>query len=164
MDEVSKYRLTGAIIWLVLLVVFVPIWFGEPVHFKPDHYVSSDQSAERPLVKLEHDQSGVVLSPVVTPSEQKKITKSVSQEKVRVNEGSKKQWIVRVIAYQNIKDANELLGRLEVDYEVMIKTFEKSGWHSVRVGPYFLKSEAEQAKQKLDKMLHIQAEVVQRTP
>ncbi len=38
MDEVSKHRLTGALIWLTLLVVLVPVWFGEPVHFDPENY------------------------------------------------------------------------------------------------------------------------------
>ncbi len=161
MDEVSKYRLIGAIIWLVLLVVFVPLWFGEPVHFKPDYYVSSDKLAEHRLMKPMGDQPKVVLEPVVGSSEQIKTTESVLQKEAKLEKSSKKQWIVRIIAYKNIKDANELLGRLEMDYEVMIKSFEKSGMHSVRVGPYFSKAKAEQARQKLDKMLHTQAEVVQ---
>ena len=161
MDEVSKYRLIGAIIWLVLLVVFVPLWFGEPVHFKPDYYVSSDKPTEHRLMKQMHNQSTVVLEPVVGSSEQRQTTKSVLQEEAKEDKSPKKQWIVRIIAYKNMKDANELLGRLEMDYEVMIKSFEKSGMHSVRVGPYFSKAKAEQARQKLDKMLHTQAEVVQ---
>ncbi len=36
MDEISKYRLTGAAIWLALLVVIVPGWYSNPVNFKPD--------------------------------------------------------------------------------------------------------------------------------
>ncbi|VAW47115.1 hypothetical protein MNBD_GAMMA04-1524 [hydrothermal vent metagenome] len=161
MDEVSKFRLTGAIIWLVLLVVLSPIWFGEPVHFKPDHYVLPDKSAERPLLKRVGEPLEGASHPVVGLPEQKIATKNVRQEEVKVDKSPKKQWIVRIIAYKNMKDANGLLGRLEMDYEVMIKSFENSGMHSVRVGPYFSKAKAEQARQKLDKMLHTQAEVVQ---
>jgi len=165
MDEVSKYRLTGAVIWLMLLVFLVPVWFGEPVHFKPEGYIPDEKTVERPLVKPAMASLDDNLLPVVGGTEQTPLVKESKKELVKITEAPQKQWIVRIIAYKNIQDANALLGRLEVDYDVVIKTFEKSGMHSVRVGPYGSKygskGKAEQAKQKLDKMLHTQAEVVQ---
>jgi cell division septation protein DedD len=160
MDEVSKYRLTGTVIWLMLLVFLVPIWFGEPVHFKPEGYIPAEKSAERPLVKPALASLDDKLHPVVALKQAVSVSevKKVAPDTVKT---PKKQWLVRIIAYKNIQDANELLGRLEMDYDVMIKTFESSGMHSVRVGPYASKAKAEQAKQKLDKMLHTQAEIVQ---
>lgn len=143
MDEVSKYRLTGAIIWLLLLVIFVPIWFGEPVDFKPEGSVPVQQVVERPLIKPE---TTVALKQSDAQVESKKV----------VN-----RWIVRVAAYKEIKTANDILGRLDGQYDVAIKTFEKMGMHSVRVGPYFSRAKAEQAKQEIDKRLYTQSEVVQ---
>jgi len=156
MDEVSKYRLTGAVIWLMLLVFLVPVWFGEPVHFKPEGYVPLEKTAERPLIKPALPSFNDDSLPVVGGAE-----KESKKNLVEMTKPPQKQWIVRIIAYKNMPDANELLGRLEEDYDVMIKTFEKSGMHSVRTGPYTSKVKAEQAKQKLDKMLHTQSEVVQ---
>ncbi len=160
MDEVSKYRLTGAIIWLVLLVVLVPVWFGEPVDFKPEGTVPIQKTVERPLVKQipvlpEENANAVMTSKNGTP------LKATGQGAERSESNKTKRWIVRVMAYKDIKVANDLLGRLDGLYDVDIKTFEKSGMHSVRVGPYFSKAEAEQAKQNIDKKLYTQSEVVQ---
>ncbi len=143
MDEVSKYRLTGAIIWLLLLVIFVPIWFGEPVDFKPEESAPAQKVVERPLIKPE------------TTAALKQSDAQVESKKM-VN-----RWIVRVAAYKEIKTANDMLGRLDGQYDVAIKTFEKTGMHSVRVGPYFSRAKAEQTKQEIDKRLYTQSEVVQ---
>lgn len=144
MDEVSKYRLTGAIIWLLLLVIFVPIWFGEPVGFKPEVSAPAQKVVERPLIK-----------PETTVALKQGDAVQVESKKVV------HQWIVRVAAYKEIKTANDILGHLDGQYDVAIKTFEKTGMHSVRVGPYFSKIKAEQAKQEIDKRLYTQSEVVQ---
>jgi len=160
MDEVSKYRLTGAIVWLMLLVFLVPIWFGEPVNFKPTVYVAPEKIAEHPTINQVSALPKEALPVVKSASTQSVPEKNKEPEESQISPPPTTQWIVRIIAYKNIQDANELLGRLEVDYEVMIKSFEKSGMHSVRVGPYSSKAKAEQVRQKLDKMLHTQAEVV----
>lgn len=153
MDEVSKYRFTGVIIWLVLLVVLVPIWFGEPVNFKPEGYSLSQGSTVRPLVKDAYISPEEASQPKITSADV--VNPSVKEVKTSVP-----QWIVRIVAYKKIKDANDLLGRLESDYEVSIKLFEATGQYSVRVGPYTSKAKAEQDKQKLDKMLYTKSEIV----
>lgn len=175
MDEISKFRITGAVIWLILLVAVIPVWFSQPVGFKPEGYQLEKVSAERPLVDhayvlpgqsvpkapepVKVSRGGVVET--VKPAKELVKTVESSVEKPKKQVASKPQWIVRIIAYKEIKNANDLLGRLEKDYEVSIKTFEKSGFHSVRAGPYFSKAKAEQDRQKLDKMLHTKSEVVQ---
>jgi len=164
MDEVSKYRLTGAFIWLGLLVVIVPIWFSQPVGFKPEGYQVVQQTAERPLVEHAYVLPGKASQPEIKSSAvqpQSKDSVVAKQVSGSSQKASQSQWIVRIIAYKNIKDANDLLGRLESDFEVNIKTFEASGMHSVRTGPYFSKAKAEQDRQKLDKMLHTKSEVAQ---
>ncbi len=158
MDEVSKHRLTGALIWLTLLVVLVPVWFGEPVHFDPESYsLSQPVVEERPLVGMAYRSSEKVSGEEVAIN--KVMAKKTSGES-REQSAQKPQWIVRIIAYKEMKSANDLLGRLESDFDVSIKTFEATGMHSVRAGPYLSKAKAEQDKQKLDKMLHIQSEIV----
>ncbi len=152
MDEVSKYRLTGAIIWLLFLVLFVPVWFGEPVEFKPEGAMLAQKAVERPLIKPDR----VIVKPV---EEEPRL--SVEEGPQIESKEVANQWIVRVAAYKEIKTANDILGRLDDRYDVAIKTFEKTGMHSVRVGPYFSKTKAEQAKQEIDKRLYTQSEVVQ---
>ena len=196
MDEVSKYRLTGAFLWLLLLVILVPSWYGSPVNFQPAGHQEINTKGERPLVEHIYElpvqtvqnQAEVKSNPVANnqlsgrsdplieshTSVQSSVVKSmpvsadIMVEKKSVTNDSKKmsqstslQWIVRITAYKDIKKANHLLGRLESNYEVSIKEFKASGTYSVRAGPYLSKAKAEQDKQKLDKMLRTNAEVVQ---
>lgn len=36
MDEITKYRITGAIIWLALLIIIVPSWYSFPVDYQQE--------------------------------------------------------------------------------------------------------------------------------
>ena len=89
---------------------------------------------------------------------QKLINKS---EEIDSNKKYQGQWIVRLLAFSDIREANELLGRLDVEYDVYIKYYEKTKMYSVRTGPYISKAKADKDKLKLDKMLHTNGEVVQ---
>ncbi|WP_029933945.1 SPOR domain-containing protein [Thiomicrospira pelophila] len=47
MDELTKYRITGAVIWLALLILLVPSWYANPVDYEkaqPWLYSTSDNS------------------------------------------------------------------------------------------------------------------------
>ena len=77
------------------------------------------------------------------------------------SEKYKGQWIVRLLAFEDIKAANDLLGRLEPNFKVYIKYYEKTKMYSVRTGPYLSQAKADKDKEKLDKMLHTNGEVVQ---
>lgn len=48
--QVSKYRLTGAFVWLGLLVIIVPIWYSNPVNFDPA--AQNETSASEPKTLL----------------------------------------------------------------------------------------------------------------
>lgn len=184
MDDLSKYRLTGAFLWLLLLVILVPSWYGSPVNFHPDGHQSISDKGERPLVEHIYElpvqavqkQAEVQSSPLVNSQATDKDTvvksiqvspkrvtdnKSVANDSNKLEQSTSPQWIVRITAYKDIKKANDLLGSLESKYAVWIKEFKKSGTYSVRAGPYLSKAKAEQDKQKLDKMLRTNAEVVQ---
>lgn len=50
MDEIGKYRLLGAAIWLTLLILIVPGWYSHPVNFKPEGAQSALPEADQPLV------------------------------------------------------------------------------------------------------------------
>lgn len=222
MDEISKYRLTGAFIWLLLLVVLVPSWYNSPVNFKPAGHQKDEAKGEHPLVehiyelpvKTAQKQAALQSNPLTNnqlletaesindsndepkvptasqvtgasdASERQEVSLKTVQEPVveitqtannvapskakSVGDSAQKrtpaaiteQWIVRITAYKDIKQANHLLGRLESNYDVSIKEFKNSGTYSVRTGPYISKAKAEQDKRKLDKMLRTNAEVV----
>ncbi len=196
MDDVSKYRLTGAFIWLLLLVILVPSWYSHPVNFQPSGHQDIVAKGERPLVEHIYElpvqttqkQAEVQSNPLANGQVDKLVsmagsdkatdkgavlkveqeshkiisaTKSVPNSSKNQDKSTPPQWIVKVTAYKDIKKANDLLGRLESKYEVSIKEFKSSGTYSVRTGPYFSKVKAEQDKQKLDKMLRTNAQIVQ---
>lgn len=50
MDEISKFRLTGAAIWLLLLVIVVPSWYSNPVNFNPDSETEAEFKSTEPVV------------------------------------------------------------------------------------------------------------------
>ena len=190
MDLISKYRLIGASIWLGLLVLIVPQWYSSPVHFVPEgavqvaeknslpiveHAYRLPDNSEKPLTNgqqshLQSESSAerhekisteqMKIKPVVEnkPKIQKLINKS---DEIASNDKFKGQWIVRLLAFKDIKEANDLLGRLDGDYDVYIKFFEKTQMYSVRTGPYLSKAKADKDKVKLDKILHTNGEVVQ---
>ncbi|MEA1990262.1 MAG: SPOR domain-containing protein [Pseudomonadota bacterium] len=191
MDLVSKYRIVGAAIWLGLLVIIVPNWYSEPVNFVPegiqkteakstlpivDHAYRLPQSNEQPQtngqVQYQKEQSLKELNKPESANSKIDSSQKTAEEiqlhrqietadKVSENTKYKGQWIVRLQAFQDIKAANNLLGRLDSSYDVYIKYFERTKMYSVRTGPYLSKAKAEKDKVKLDKMLHTKSEVVQ---
>ncbi|BBP43952.1 SPOR domain-containing protein [Thiosulfativibrio zosterae] len=42
---VSRNRLIGSVVWLLLLVVVVPIWYNDPVDFHPSNTLNASQPA-----------------------------------------------------------------------------------------------------------------------
>lgn len=50
MDEISKFRLTGAAIWLLLLIIVVPSWYSNPVNFNPDSELGAEIKSTEPVV------------------------------------------------------------------------------------------------------------------
>lgn len=184
MDNLSKYRLTGAFLWLLLLVILVPSWYSNPVNFHPEGHQSISTKGEHPLVEhiyelpvqtvqkqaevqsspLVNDQATdkeMVVKSIEVPQDRVSDNKSVANDPKQIEQAISVQWLVRITAYKDITAANDLLGRLESNYPVWIKEFKKSGTYSVRTGPYLSRAKAEQDKRKLDKMLRTNAEVVQ---
>lgn len=58
MDELTKYRITGAIVWLALLILLVPSWYSDPVVYDQPH------AFEQPKVE---DAGHNSLTPVQAP-------------------------------------------------------------------------------------------------
>lgn len=50
MDDVGKFRLTGAVIWLALLVLIVPAWYSNPVNFSPESERGSTTTSNKLVV------------------------------------------------------------------------------------------------------------------
>jgi len=181
-QTVLKYRLTGAIFWLGLLVIIVPIWYSNPVNFDPakqeETPVKKSVLIEKPFVlpqgqghqatdKTELDSlSGQSVAPdVQEASEQTQTdkeylhTKNDVINKKTVNVESYK-WIIRLVAYRKKDLAEALQQRLKYDYEAFIKHFPENNYYSVRVGPYASKAEAVKDQQRLDRILRVQSELV----
>ena len=186
MDLHTKQRLVGAAIWLLLLVIVVPGWYSNPVNFSPDGEVEKETvstlpvvehayrlpvSGEKPLTngqskRLQETNAENIASIEKTDSVAAsetvvEIIKPQFSDQVSGQQQYEGQWIVRLQAFNNIKQANELASKIEEDYPVYIKYFEKTRVYSVRTGPYISQSKAEKAKQKLDKILRTNGEVRQ---
>ena len=68
MDELTKYRITGAIIWLALLILIVPGWYSDPVNYQqaqPWFSVTKMAAEEEQEIRATTTQPAVA----VTPSE-----------------------------------------------------------------------------------------------
>jgi cell division septation protein DedD len=55
-DLSLKFRMTGALVWLLLLIIIVPSWYSDPVRFSPDmeladnHPKSDEIVVDKPFV------------------------------------------------------------------------------------------------------------------
>jgi cell division septation protein DedD len=184
MDQISKYRITGAMLWLGLLVLIVPKWYSEPVNFVPNGEVKAESKSTLPLVEhayrlpvsnevpltneQEHHKQQVAKSDTANTAEEsdkqshsKQKTTNLYPDKVTGISSYSGQWIVRIRALENVNEANALAESIDKNYPVYIKYYEKTKMYSVRTGPYLSEAKAKQDRAKLDKMLHTKGEVVQ---
>jgi len=193
MDETSKFRLTGAAIWLLLLVIVVPSWYSNPVNFNPDNEMALESQSTQPVVYQQYvlpekdksvDDALSFSPPVVvkeTVSRSETVVKMNKLEVVETENTEQKivpltatvaskdssyepkagEWLLKVYASQDIKEANRVLGLLDDKYEVWIKEFPKSKSFSVRTGPYKTRSAAERDKRKIDKAIRTHSVIVQ---
>lgn len=177
-----KYRLTGAIFWLGLLVIIVPIWYSNPVNFDPvkqeEAAVKKSVLIEKPFVLPEHqtndtavkkelnnsiDEQATSTSQKTDAGVQQKVDAPVEQSRVASHQAANAEqyeWIIRLVAYRKKELAEALQQRLKYDYEAFIKHFPENDYYSVRVGPYASKEEAVKDQQRLDRVLRIQSELV----
>lgn len=59
MDEITKYRITGAVIWLTLLIVFVPGWYSDPVDYQQPRSWQGQANVHEDEILPESDSSSV---------------------------------------------------------------------------------------------------------
>lgn len=100
-DEVVpvKFRLTGAAIWLGLLVIIVPIWYSNPVNFSPADSEESQSTekvlVEQPFVLPLSDKQKQLL--VQKASEEKEAANQERAEAVKVQPVQKKSNALAVL-------------------------------------------------------------------
>lgn len=166
-EEQSRNRLIGAIVWLGLLVIIVPIWYSNPVNFKPHNY----EFVEKVSVPI-------VDQPFTLPKQANKAEntdQSIESKKVDVKVQEKPKeakktlknnqvWLIRLIAYRDKEKAEAMKKNLQYDYEAFIKYFPKSKYYSVRVGPYESLAQAEKDQQELNRLLRLKSELVKIQP
>ena len=184
MDLQSKQRLTGAIIWLLGLVIIVPYWYSNPVNFMPEGEQQTASKSSMPVIehayRLPSVKSSTTEKQPVTDKQLSQQTPTIAEQAVAADkvlmtevieddfidrfsnrQAYAGQWIVRLQAFNNIGQANELARKIRSEYPVYIKYFEKTQVFSVRTGPYISQLKAEKAKQKLDKILRTDGKVRQ---
>ncbi|WP_044407449.1 SPOR domain-containing protein [Thiomicrospira microaerophila] len=170
MDELTKYRMTGAIVWLGLLVIIVPSWYGSPVDYVQKQNLftieSVAQSANLPdaflPAKLTADTSSV-------PAPDKSMP-TVSSVTPHIEAPAKSveplgQWWVRLASYSNTQSASRLVDQLANRYQATIGDFSTQDRriYSVRIGPFNHLNEALEAKKALDAEFNIDSVIVKVT-
>ena len=183
LDQVSKHRLIGASIWLLALVLIVPSWYNNPVNFNPEgemqppsqnrlpvveHAYRLPADFEPPVADAQTSVDPAQPAPEVSKTDEEDSTqgmrggiKSDYIDQVTGDPSYQGQWIVRLQAFDNVKQANDLADQIQAEYPVYIKYFSKTDVYSVRTGPYNSRSKADKQRRKLDKMLRTDGEVVQ---
>jgi len=90
MDDVSKFRLTGAFIWLILLIVIVPGWYSNPVNFSPDSEQNAESTSTKPVVYQAYilpNKGSVSQNTITTPQAlETKVTDALNKEPLNVAE------------------------------------------------------------------------------
>ncbi len=180
--EQGQYRLIGAIVWLALLVIIVPIWYNNPVNFEPENFVKIQQTEtavvnrvftlpEHALTnkdKLDRTQEitneadvleGFLEIPISQPELAKKSIPQAT-ENIAATEINAPVWIIRLIAYRDRETAEALVSRLKYDYAVSIRYFPNTSHYSVRVGPYKSEAVARNIQEELDRLLRVNSELV----
>ena len=189
-DDVTKFRLIGAMIWLGLLIIIVPGWYANPVNFLPDTQRSIAPHSTAPVVyqtyRLPHKTTGdhtlrkadqnaatqTLSKPLVAQADLQKQTPlptpqstsvfpEVSSVLVMQPEVKAGQWLLMIYASKERNDALKVGRLLQGQYSVWIKEFPNSNTFSVRTGPYATRDLAEKDKTKIDRAIRTQSKIVQ---
>lgn len=176
-----KYRITGAVFWLGLLVVIVPTWYNDPVNFNPEQPSSSsenqsvlmDKPFTLPQKTVKPDSSSVTATKAkpVQPAEEKPVTTVLKKDaepaqskpesrpkaevKKEVAQAEPSNWVIQLVAYKTQTMAEGLKERLKYDYDAFVKFFPNNGYYSVRVGPYQDQALALKDQARLNQLLRI---------
>lgn len=189
MDEITKYRITGAAIWLLLLIILVPSWYSNPVEdpsqkswAKTVAYADEiddllleeapvnkevvKELAEQPIKQVaapevvkEEAKQEIITPQVVEKPIEKPVAKSVEQPKPAK---PSEEWQIRVATYKSLQTAKNTLALLEDRYQVTIGDFSAGDkkMFTVRVGPYPTKEQAMKVKQDLDIELRTDSAII----
>jgi cell division septation protein DedD len=164
MDELTKYRLTGAIVWLGMLILIVPSWYGDPVDYVKNQSLFSIESVTGTI----HSDSGLMKPVAPNTNSSSLIVPEISEIPPAMIKAVDKpaepvgQWLVRLASYSNIQSANRMVDQLGNRYMATIGDFSTPDRriYSVRIGPFDSLSKALEAKEKLDAEFNVDALVV----
>lgn len=150
-----KHRLTGAGVWLLLLVIIVPTWYANPVEFDPEGIQENIVAGK--IVTKAYKLSG---EKNLVLSAEDNMAAVKNKKLLEIKSEKQSNWLVKIAAYKIKQKAEEINDRLRYSYKSYIKYFPKSQYYSLRVGPYEDKEEALKDQQKLNKLLHIKTNLV----
>jgi DedD protein len=183
LDESSRNRLIGALVWLGLLIIIVPSWYAHPVNFKPPSsneksltspheavashpfYLSQDTTSSTPS-SLDKKLPTIISKKTAvrvksTPKYIPHVKQNIPSNKAHAQKNIVPSWILRVVSYRKKETAETLKDRLKYDYPAFVKYFPKSKYYSVRIGPYKSKSELLKDQAKIDRLLHVKSEFIE---
>jgi len=178
MDELTKNRLTGAMVWLGLLIWLVPQWYSNPVNYSSlaggvkSAVVNLDElGVNVALPKGTQDSKEVDTTDKVIDSDRNINRDDSSEVKEVVTEANSTSSSLTLLELKEITEPgfyvrliSDLEKRLVAQYDVSIGSFTTSAgkFYTVRVGPYLSLEEASLAKTVLDRELRIESIILDR--
>ncbi|MBO1923499.1 SPOR domain-containing protein [Thiomicrorhabdus sp. 6S3-12] len=150
-EDVIKYRLVGALVWILLLLLFVPGWYADPVP-QGVQSVSSDKGAEPIAITAYHLPEGVQPDAVkqeILVGARERHLQEIQQREQRLQESKAqtqvqqavatkrtsdtespsidRQYMVRLITFFEIEKADQFVKRAKKHgYKVVLKEFNVS--------------------------------------
>lgn len=185
-EDVIKHRLVGALVWILLLLLFVPGWYADPVP-QGVQSVAEGEGAEPIAITAYHLPEGVqpdaVKQEIIVGARERHL-QEVQQREQRLQESKTqtqqtnqrgrssstaasanvdRQYMVRLITFFEIEKADQFVKRSKKHgYKVVLKEFNvsKNGKNQIvyqaRTENYNSLDKALKAKQNLDKIFHLQ--------
>ncbi|WP_319381382.1 SPOR domain-containing protein [Thiomicrorhabdus sp.] len=160
MDPISKHRLTGAAIWLVLLIWIVPEWYSHPVNFHPKGMPLEESQATRPLVEHPFLLSGEIAQPGEPntssahrqSAEQELYPVLTEEQELAQREAERTRLEVPPLRKEEKTSANPVVAKKPAQDLAVVKAekAENGGW-LVLLASYKEKKNAQAALEKLRK-------------
>lgn len=173
MNDGLKQRVVGALVLVVLGVIFLPMILDfqddrrvdtrSQIPAKPN-IVASVMAKPKPITDLPAAKSGGDVYQITEPDVNSVADTRATASKTTVlnRQGLPAGWIIQVISYSTEASANKFETRLQkAGFKSYMRAAKVSGknYYRVYVGPFMEKRRADDAKRKIDKQYQVKSSI-----
>ena len=151
LDGKLKQRLIGALVLIVLAVVFLPMIFNNRGERIPETVVDTPPELVRPTTAVTPPAN--ITEPVQANANQTTTTTNVTNRPVISQpdaNGLTATWTIQVVAVGNLKNAEAFMDKLrKANYNAYLRT--EGNIHRVFVGPFIEEAEAKKVQKQIQR-------------